>query len=320
MSTMESVTHNPEEVPIRDLFLKEDTDFTRWLAKPNNLAQLGEALQFELELIDKEVYCGGFYLDILAKDKNTGCLAVIENQLENSDTGHLGQLITYAAMQEAKILVWIATSFWDKHRAALAWLNRFTLDTIKIYCVEVYGKKVGEMNYYVDFRPVMIPGSSRFSQRFRDFFQPLITDLWWNEITDKKHALYQPHQLFPTGFSDVSYALGFSGSDVWIYLWIATGDSEYNKRVFESLHSIRAKIEESLETTLHWTGQPSGRTQASFGITRKGTIDDSESVLRETRDWMKESVLKFKTTLQPYLESVIRKLQSGDDTPGELLQ
>ena len=316
MSTMESVTHNPQEVSIRNLFPKEDKDFTRWLAEQNNLTQLGEALQLELELVGQEVFCGGFYLDILAKDKNTGCLVAIENQLEDSNTGHLGQLITYSGLHKAQILVWIATGFWDKHRTALAWLNKHTISTIKIYCVEVYGKRVGETNFFVDFRPVVLPDSSRRSQGFRDFFQPLITDLWWNEITDKKHASYQPHQLFPTGFSGVSYALEFSGSDGWIYLWIATGDSEYNKRVFEGLHSLGAKIEEGLGTTICWTGQPRGRTQASFGITRKGNID-SESALWETRDWMRESFPRFKVTLQPHLQSVIRDLQGGDETPGD---
>lgn len=311
MSTMESVTHNPEEVSIRDLFPKEDVDFTCWLAKRNNLSQLGEALQLELELIGTEVNCGGFFLDVLAKDKNTGCLVAIENQLENSNTGHLGQLITYSAWKEADILVWIATGFWDKHRVALAWLNKHTISTIKIYCVEVYGKRVGEKNFFVDFRPVVLPDSSKHSQGFRDFFQPLITDLWWNEITDKKHALYQPHQLFPTGFSGVSYALGFSGRDVWIYLWIANGDSEFNKRVFEGLHSMGPEIEEGLGTTICWTGQPSGRTQASFGITQKGNVDS------KTRDWMRESFLRFKDTLQPHLQSVIRDLKGGDETPGD---
>ena len=50
----------------------------------------------ELELVQQEKPVGPLYLDILAREANTEVMVAIENQLEWSDIGHLGQLLTYA--------------------------------------------------------------------------------------------------------------------------------------------------------------------------------------------------------------------------------
>lgn len=285
MYTLKSDPDNPDEITIRDLFPKEADDFTQWLAEPKNMMQLGDTLDLRLEPRGTEVDCRGFKLDILATDINSGCLVAIENQLEASDTGHLGQLITYSAMQKVEILVWIATSFWGTHRVTLQWLNEHTSDAIRIYAVEVHGKRISKGDYFVEFRPVVSPSGSKKGARFRKFFQPLVTELWWNGLIDKGHALYQSQQLFPTGVPDISYALGFSGHQVWVYLWIATNDKMFNKRIFERLYSTRTEIEKGLDTELCWIGQPKKRTQASFGVAREGTIDESDIRLQEIRTY-----------------------------------
>jgi len=40
---------------------------------------------------------GGFSLDLMGRDETTGEVVIVENQLEISDHGHLGQILTYAA-------------------------------------------------------------------------------------------------------------------------------------------------------------------------------------------------------------------------------
>ncbi|MDY5878566.1 MAG: hypothetical protein SPJ46_02795, partial [Sodaliphilus sp.] len=69
---------------------------------------------------------GGYSADILAKETNTDNYIVIENQLEDSNHTHLGQLITYAAGKKAKAIVWVVKKARDEHREAIEWLNENT--------------------------------------------------------------------------------------------------------------------------------------------------------------------------------------------------
>ena len=69
-------------------------NFTPWLAK--NLDLLGNEIGMKLELVQMEKAVGPMSLDILAKEVDTGDMVAIENQLEWTDTHHLGQLMTYS--------------------------------------------------------------------------------------------------------------------------------------------------------------------------------------------------------------------------------
>ena len=310
--------HSSQPTSIRELFPDEANDFTRWLFRKRNLSQLGEALYLDLEPKCREVECGGFYLDILAVDRESGSLVAIENQLEGSDTRHLGQLLTYAAAQGVQTLVWIAPNFWTKHVDALEWLNVNTLASIEIYGVEVHGKRARESEYSVDLRPVVVPDSWRkrsgqlgfsvnlTSQKYRSFFQPLVSTLWWDGFTDNGHAYYRSEQMFPSEFEGISYIVGFGASNkVWVYIWIAKNDKEYNRNLLLELQRKADSIRGGLDSELCWIGQPKGRTQASFGIFREGSIDDSEDALHEIREWMTESFRKFKAAVHPHLKSAM---------------
>ena len=127
---------------LREAWPKEDTDFTPWLAD-KNIDLLSEALGIDLELESTEVSIGGFRADIVATNTADGTRVVIENQLEDSDHGHIGQLITYAAGVSASTIVWIAKRFSDEHRAALDWLNKATNVNTRFVGIEVKLWKIG---------------------------------------------------------------------------------------------------------------------------------------------------------------------------------
>src|SRR4051812_32978433 len=82
----------------RDVWLSEAGEFTPWLAE--NLDVLADELGMSLTLIATEVPVGQFKLDIHAETAD-GRIVIVENQLERTDHGHLGQLLTYASGLEA---------------------------------------------------------------------------------------------------------------------------------------------------------------------------------------------------------------------------
>ncbi len=58
-------------VDLRDIWTSEATDFTPWLAQPENLVILGDTLGIDLELEAQEKAVGPFRADILCKDIGT---------------------------------------------------------------------------------------------------------------------------------------------------------------------------------------------------------------------------------------------------------
>lgn len=146
-----------ETVPVRDVWPHEALDFTKWLAREENLAQLGEACSIDLEPIETESSVGAFSVDILAQESGTGRKVVIENQLEETNHDHLGKIITYAAGKAAEIVVWVVARARDEHRQAVEWLNSHTDDECSFFLVEIEVWRIGDSPMAPRFNVVESP-------------------------------------------------------------------------------------------------------------------------------------------------------------------
>ena len=109
-----------EEVPIREVWQKEDSHFTPWLSK--NLHELEKVLGIPpITNVETEVDAGRYRCDISG---NIGVQRIIiENLFESADHDHLGKCITYASMLKVDYIVLVAESFRDEHLTAIDWLN-----------------------------------------------------------------------------------------------------------------------------------------------------------------------------------------------------
>lgn len=94
------------EVPIRDVWAHEARDFTSWLATAG-IEHLTDQLGLQLADAATEQPEGDLFADIVATDSE-GRTVVIENQLERTDHGHLGQVVTYLAIEGAQAAIWIS--------------------------------------------------------------------------------------------------------------------------------------------------------------------------------------------------------------------
>lgn len=145
------------KVELREVWLDEATDFTPWLAKEENIKELGDAVGLELEVEAQEKNVGPFRADILCKDTASGNWVLIENQLERTDHKHLGQLLTYAAGLQAVTIVWIAQRFTEEHRATIDWLNEITDDRFNFFGLEIELWKIADSPVAPKFNIVCKP-------------------------------------------------------------------------------------------------------------------------------------------------------------------
>ncbi len=146
-----------EKVDLRNVWTSEAEHFTPWLAQPQNLTLLGDAIGIELELEAQEKTVGPFRADILCKDTATDHWVLIENQREKTDHVHLGQLLTYASGLKAVSIVWLARKFTEEHRAALDWLNEITDDQFNFFGLEVELWRIGDSPIAPKFNIVSKP-------------------------------------------------------------------------------------------------------------------------------------------------------------------
>lgn len=212
-------------VALREVWAHEALAFTPWLLA--NADALGEALDMDLEITTAEHPVGGFSLDLIAADRRSNELVIIENQIETTDHAHLGQLLTYAGGTDPVNIVWIAAEFRDEHRAALDWLNQRTDADTRFFGVEVRAVRIGDSLPAPLFHVVAKPNdwgksirtqarsqegvASEKNLLYATFWERYLTRVA-NEHPDWTRARKPPAQNWfptPSGASHVQYTVSF---------------------------------------------------------------------------------------------------------------
>ena len=307
-----------EQEDLRKIWANEAHDFTPWLA--NHLGLLGKELGMDLVLDRPEARVGRFSLDILAKE-GAERTVVIENQLEATNHGHLGQLLTYAAGNDARIVIWITREFGDEHRATIDWLNARTRDEVDFYGVEVRVVKIGDSLPAPDFRLVARPNTwsrqtsratSPESENLRQFHQQIVDRLRKNSHTNVMRAYIEWNSILSdVQGQDCRYFWGISRGKprpVEVYLEIRTGnqeDYENDKRIFTSLELDKNDIEEKLGEKLDWKGD--WKIQIKLRG-QQASINDPPERLNKISNWIFEHLLKLKRVFDPRLKQIKRQL------------
>ncbi|MYD51425.1 MAG: DUF4268 domain-containing protein [Dehalococcoidia bacterium] len=251
-------------------------------------------------------------------------MVAIENQLEETDLHHLGQLLTYATGCDAQVAIWVAPEFGYEHAQALHRLNKWTKENIRFFGVKVeVFKKAGGECLEARFRKVVYPGGwdkeatlksgemPATQRQYYDFFQPLITELLGDGFADKAVQYYDyTGRFFPSRFDEeTGYAVSFWKNGAWVSLHVRTWDSvERNNRIFDELQKAKPEIEESLDA--EWVWHRFGPNSFfTINIRRDGSIEDRPEKLEEIRAWVLDQLPKLKDVLDPHLERVLKELQ-----------
>ncbi|MDE6268396.1 MAG: DUF4268 domain-containing protein [Muribaculaceae bacterium] len=299
-----------QETNLRKVWPNEAKDFTPWLAE--HLEYIGNILEMDLELVEKESKVGGYSADILAKAENsesdTESYVVIENQLEDSNHDHLGKLITYASGKKAKAIVWVVKTAREEHREAIKWLNDNTNSELSFYLLEIELWHIGNSKLAPKFNVV---------ERPNEWAKVVKTS---NDVSDTTVLQLEFWQAFIDYASKTSFAKSFRMPSAHPQNWfnLAIGSSKYNicleakkqkqeatvgiyiyedKSLYHKIESDKHAVEIALNSNLHWT---EAKKASRFYESKSFDMADS-STWEEVFKWYIEKCIVLKKIIQKYL-------------------
>jgi hypothetical protein len=309
-----------EKVDLRNAWPNEAQHFTPWLGQPENLALLGEAIGKELEPHAEEQSVGPFRADILCREIGTDSWVLIENQLERTDHGHMGQLLTYAAGLNTVTVVWIAERFTDEHRAALDWLNQKTPEDIAFFGLEVELWRIGNSQMAPKFNVVCKPNewtrkiaastdTSESKQFCWDYWSGVIAEL-------QPYGILLP-ETKPLGRQDTRFEVGWHTFFLKAYfsrvkkkkqgVWVSCrGPHGYEN--YLALKDHQRDIEEAFGDTLEWQSEQD-KDQGTLIHYIYGKDANDKPKWPEQHKQIAEKVAKLYRAVQPFVAKL--------DTPTE---
>jgi len=303
-------------VDLRNIWKKEDKEFTPWLKE--NIDLLSEKLGIEIIDTQTEEKIGDFKLDIIGKDVNSNKFVAVENQLELTDHNHLGQLITYSAGINAGIVIWIAKELREEHKRALEWLNESSISEISFFGVEVHAISIGDSNPAVDFRVIVKPNDwerniksttmkTETEINYVDFYSKLVNS--YSEINPKfRKVKAQPQSWlnFGAGRSGLYFGWAFRmGNRFSVELYIDTGDEIENKRIFDELKKYKAEIDLGIKG-VEWEELEDKR--ACRVVIYRKTSGPIKSLIDKEKDdlinWGAEQMKTFSDTFSKFIDKI----------------
>lgn len=303
-----------QRVDPRTVWQHEAREFTPWLR--DNLGLLSEAVGLELELVETESQVGNYAVDVYAKDLTTDQWVIIENQLEQTDHGHLGQLMAYAAGKEAGVVIWIAPKFRDEHRQTLEWLNEIAGERASFFGIEIELLQVDASLPAPNFKVVVQPnewvriitstGPSERQLAYQAFFATLLDKVRakYPDLTKARKAFPQNWFSFPVGRSGFSVNAVFGdGKRFRVELYIDHGDRDKNKAAFDALQQQQDKIEAEIGQPVVWERLDERRASRIYCVTN-GSIDDAQEHLEGLQDWAIGLVWTFHQTFSSRVQKL----------------
>jgi hypothetical protein len=316
-----------ERVELRTQWTNEATDFTPWLAKPENIEILGDTLDLELEIESSERAVGQFRADILCKEiGSSDHWVLIENQLEVTDHRHLGQLLTYAAGLQAVTIVWVAAKFSEEHRAALDWLNKIT-DTanVRFFGVEIELWRIGTSGPAPRFNIVSKPNdwSQSVKQAARAMGDDELTETrlkqreYWaafmpvlsaknGPVRGNKKPQPQSWMGFPTGRSGITVnpVMVHLKSKVRAEIYLAGSNA---KAFYGLLEKQRQAIEQEIGYSLNWEELPTGQ-DSRISVYLDNADPGNEADWKRQHEWLADKLNDFHRVFA----SRVRELNHAD--------
>ena len=315
-----------EKVELREVWERENSDFTPWLAGEENINILGQKIGLDLEVEAQEKSVGKFKADILCKDINTDNWVLIENQLEKTNHGHLGQLLTYATGLDAVTIVWIAASFNEEHKATLEWLNKITDENYNFFGLEIELYKIEDSKIAPNFKIVCQPDnwSQSISREAKRIEQGEVSETklkqykFWTELGKELQTADTPLKLqkarpqhwtnLAVGKTGVRLAATFNTQEerVSAQLYIVR-----DKSMFKALENDKDAIEKELGEKLSWQLLPE-KAASRIALFRSNSDIENTDDWKDMLRWLVEKLEKLRSVFSPRLKNLRLESEEGN--------
>lgn len=321
-------------VDVRDVWKSEPIDFTPWLAQEENLSSLGAALHLgALTLQTTEYSVGDFSADIVAVDEG-GTQVLIENQLEQTDHRHLGQVLTYLAgigSSEASI-VWVSTRFREEHRAAIDWLNRNTMEGFDFFGVEIEVLRIGNSDPAPRFNVVAMPNdwARQARQAVRGASSGAVSEMgalyqkYWLAMREAYEASAHGHTFpkagprhwLPFGIGrkgfQITAVVGRTGKSLRVELYMDQKGIPPNQ-AFNALFAQRHAIEADYGKSLDWQPLPNS-VAARVAVHLTGADITNRNDWPRQHAWIISELKKFREIFTDRVKQLAINDGQDDDT------
>jgi hypothetical protein len=300
-----------ERLPLREVWRHEAHNLTTWLE--GNIDVLNDVVDLNLTSIERERTAGSFSVDLVGEDASGGTV-IIENQLARSDHDHLGKLIAYTALLEARAAIWIVAEPRPEHVRALAWLNESTPSDF--YLLKIEGIRIGDSLP----APLLtrIVGPSEESREAGDIKKEraerhFIRRRFWDGLLERAKPRTRLHSAISpseqgwistgAGKSGLSFVYTITQHGSTVELYIDTGDADENTRLFDGFVKNKHEVEASYGSPLSWEPLETKRgCRIADRMSSGGWRDDEDMDWPRIQDEMVDSMIRLEQALRPYLD------------------
>jgi len=302
-------------VDLRSVWGHEALDFTRWLAKEENIALLAEELDIDIENIKPEESAGRYSVDILADEVSSKRKVIIENQLEATDHKHLGQILTYASAHDASIIIWIVKDYTEEHKQAIDWFNRHMPEQIAFFLVQIELWQIGSSEPAPKFNIISQPNSwaktlknATSSEKGNPSELKLLQQRFWqslkeyvNKLDTKSSINYgrtpRPQHWYDISFgtskANISLTFNSKQNQIGCELYIKNDEA-----IYKAIEKDKESIEKSLGDDIQFMDLPES---AAFRIIKYHSCSPTdENQWDNYFQWLNEQAEKFQKTFKKY--------------------
>ena len=301
-------------VALREVWPHEALDFTPWLEE--NIDELNSVIDLSLSIVEREQAAGDFSVDLVAEDE-VGNLVVIENQLAQSDHKHLGQVITYLILKEAKAAIWIVADPRPEHVRTISGLNGSTLGSfylLKLEAVRIEDSPPAPLLTLIVGPSEEIQEAGKEKKESAE--RHILRRRFWTSLLEQARNKTQLHaNISPSQSSYLMTGAGKRGlrfdyvvqqhtSEIELYIDRGRDADDENEEIFDRLEQSKAEIEEAFGEPLEWQRLESKRACRINKRFSLGGYRDDEEEWSEIQDAMIDGMIRLETAFRPHIDKL----------------